>query len=123
MKRFILVLMMMTAGTGFLLAQDTLPMIDSIGPMILDHQHKPKSKKESLETIQAYFLQKAFLEPVLNDESFDVFKDDDDDSDPMMTMGIEFQKEIVAHQLAKSLAKRDVLGLKKHYMPEDNSAE
>ncbi len=95
-------------------AQD-MPLFDSgvLGMMMDEQQKKPKTEEESMVFVQSYFLEMMFLKPMF--ETQPSMLSEEEKAEMGSFADTTMQDQLITREMAKRLAKQDVLGLNKHF--------
>jgi len=83
--------------------------------MMMDQQtqKKPKTEEESIEFVQAYFLEMMFLKPMFQTQPS--MLSEEEKAEMGSFADTSMQDQLITKAMAERLAKQDVLGLKKQF--------
>lgn len=73
--------------------------------------HRPKSKKEAVEALEAYFIEQVFAQG-FSMKSMSLLTEEEKKELPYQ-VDSSYEEEIMKKELSRVLAKRDILGLRK----------
>lgn len=104
-------------GLGVIMA---CPLFAQIGPMeAVDptqyiQQVKPANREQAVEALEVYFLETMFLKGFAGiDQS--LLTDEEKENAPFSSDS-DYTQQMIMKELAKSMAKKDILGLKKQLL-------
>lgn len=91
------------------------PVFDTgmLDMMMDQHKKKPKTEEESMEFVEAYFLEMMFLKPMFQTQPS--MLSEEEKAEMGSFADTTMQDQLITRAMAERLAKQDVLGLKKQF--------
>jgi hypothetical protein len=94
--------------------EDSMPM--DVNPSLYMGTKRNKTKEESIEELEAYYLETMFLPNMIGQNQS--LMTEEEKAEAPMSVDSDVENQILIKELAKKLAKQDILRFKRQLMPK-----